>query len=119
MVVLLAMVLAGSVWLTTLLAARGVLGVNAMVGIRTPATRGSDAAWRVGHRAALPLVAGCALVVLVGGALVLALDGGSSARSDGAGLALIGLVAVVTVVAGVVAHRAARASQPEGMQPGR
>lgn len=119
MVVVLATVLAGAVWLTTLLGARGVLGVNRVVGIRTPATRRSDVAWRAGHRAALPVVTGSALVALVGGALTLATTGGSPARGDEAGLALIGLVAVLTAVAGVVAHRAARASQTGGTQPRR
>lgn len=41
---------------TTYGCATGRIGVNPLVGIRIGYVRASDHAWRVGHRAALPLV---------------------------------------------------------------
>ena len=63
-------VLGAAVSLTTRRAADGRLGRNALVGIRTRATMGSDAAWRDGHAAAVPLADLAGLAFLLGGVLV-------------------------------------------------
>ncbi|MEL7975409.1 SdpI family protein [Isoptericola sp. F-RaC21] len=107
-VLVVAVAVAVGVWLITRAAARGQLGANGAVGIRTPATQRSEAAWEAGHRAALPLLRWAAIVIAlagIGALLVLGPDG--AGRLEIAGLVLLVAVLVVVVVAGVVAHRAA------------
>lgn len=90
-------------------AADGRLGLNDLAGIRTRATKSSDAAWRVGHAAALPVLApavpvAAVVVVLAVAAQVLA--GGMW----GFGIAAAGFVAEMVIVlrSAWVADRAAR-----------
>jgi hypothetical protein len=67
---------------TTRAAARGELARNGMMGIRTRATRSSDAAWEAGHQAASRPMYWCAvacavsLVVVLGVAVAGGSDGG-------------------------------------------
>jgi len=83
-------------WLTWL-GATDRMTRNGLVGIRTPATQRSDAAWITGHRAALK-------VVLPGAALVTVLAVvGSVVRPDGATDVVFFVVAGVLLTEGVAA----------------
>jgi len=106
-VLVVAMVLAVGVWLITLTAARGRLGANGAIGIRTPATQRSEEAWAAGHRAALPLVGWGGLAVVVVGLVVLVGGLVDADAAETAGLVLLVTEGALVVVAGVVAHRAA------------
>lgn len=100
-------------WAVSRAGASGALGPNGAVGIRTRATRRSEAAWRAGHaaavRPALMTSVGPA-AVSVPGALLLATGPGSAAEVVGTTLVLVGAVACVggLVLTGVLADRAAR-----------
>lgn len=85
------------------LAARGIVGPNAAVGIRIPSVTASMAAWQAGHRAARWWMH-VAAVAFVATAVWVALTPEALSVAVGVG-AIAGLVAVT--VAGVVAHRAA------------
>ncbi len=108
-VLVVAMAVAVGVWLITRAAARGYLGANGAIGIRTTATQRSEEAWVAGHRAALPLVRAAGLVVALAGltALVVLDAGRDASRYETTGLVLLVSEMVVVVVAAVVAHRAA------------
>ncbi|ACV06072.1 hypothetical protein Ksed_10270 [Kytococcus sedentarius DSM 20547] len=97
-------------------AAEGKVMRNSAVGLRTRATMASDHAWEVGHRAALPVTRGAAWAVplLAVAALALALVRGLDGFTEAAVLATGGLVGVLTVLAGVMAHRAARQANLAG-----
>ncbi|CAM3888386.1 SdpI family protein [Isoptericola cucumis] len=102
-----AMVLAVGVWLMTVAAARGRIGANGAIGIRTPATQRSQEAWVAAHRAALPLVTWGGLAVVVA-ALVVVLGGFLEPTAlEMVGITLVLAEGVLAVIAGVVAHRAA------------
>ncbi|WP_152608340.1 SdpI family protein [Kocuria rhizophila] len=58
-------VVLGILFMVTRLGASGDMGRNGAVGIRTKATQRSDAAWRTGHAAALPVARTACLLVLV------------------------------------------------------
>jgi uncharacterized membrane protein len=90
-------------------AAKGRLGRNHFVGIRTPSTMSSDRAWIAGHRAALRLTP---LHLVTGVSLLI---GVFSARTV-AGLNLVGVGGAIVFVAvavftGIVAARAAKAAE--------
>ncbi|MFI2103588.1 SdpI family protein [Isoptericola sp. NPDC019693] len=102
-----AMAVAVMVWLITRAAARGHLTANGAIGIRTPATQRSEEAWVVGHRAALPVVAWGGAVVVVASVVVLVGAFLTAQHTEVAGLVLLVVDIALTVVAGVVAHRAA------------
>ena len=54
--------------LTVGLCAGGTIRANRGIGIRLPATRMSETAWRAGHRAALlPAIVGSGVVIVVAG----------------------------------------------------
>lgn len=107
--IVIAMVMAAGTFAMTLAAARGSLAPNGLVGIRTPATQRSDAAWRAGHRAALPIVGWGGLVAVVAGAVALtALP--DSAEPDAAGMVLLAFDVAMLLVAAVVAQRAAKST---------
>jgi peptidoglycan/LPS O-acetylase OafA/YrhL len=78
------------------------LSRNKFVGIRTPGTLASDAGWRAGHRAAIPVMW---LTVPVAAALSVAMT--SLGPRHNYWWATVVLVAVL-IVAAVVANRAAR-----------
>lgn len=59
--------------LVTVLPAVGTIPRNRIVGVRTRATLASDAAWRVGHRAAVIPMSLTGGVVTVGGTVLVAL----------------------------------------------
>ena len=59
----------------TSLAGRGRVAANGLVGIRTPAWRSSDAAWRAGQRAAVPILAALTVVSASAGVVVFAITG--------------------------------------------
>jgi MFS-type transporter involved in bile tolerance (Atg22 family) len=87
-----------------ILAAIGRLRRNAIAGIRIPSLYASDAAWRIGHRAAVLPTAGTALICI-------ALAGAVAAdpRFAVAGTAVETAVLVVGVLVGTaLAGRAAR-----------
>lgn len=104
-------VCAAALWRSTLAAADGSLARNGGVGIRTAATRRSDAAWQAAHRAAVPLAQRLAVACLVMAAVVLAVGilAGShvvlvfAAEMVGYLVLLLGVVPVVRA-----ANRAAR-----------
>jgi SdpI/YhfL family protein len=101
-------------------AANGDLERNAAMGIRTRATMSSDAAWRAGHRAAVPwlhaaTISGCAAaaVSIVSSALLLATADESAGPMV---VALLGWVAVLTILLVAVreADSAARSVDDRG-----
>ncbi len=87
--------------------ARGWLGRNRWIGIRTPATLRSDAAWLAAHQVARPWMVASG-VALLGAVCCL----GAMPPSPGTALVACLAVAVVgacTVMAALRGHRAARA----------
>lgn len=56
------LILAGATLLVGMAGRDGTLGRNRAIGIRTSATRASDAAWQAAHRAAAPLMQKAAAV---------------------------------------------------------
>ncbi|WP_370544721.1 SdpI family protein [Frigoribacterium sp. VKM Ac-2530] len=96
------------------LAGRGSVAANGLVGIRTPALRSSDAAWRAGHRAAVPILAALTVVSAAAGVVVFAATWGKGADvTNMAGLWVIGLVVTAIVLAAVRANAVAASSDPE------
>jgi uncharacterized membrane protein len=91
----------------TVLCAAGRIPANGLLGIRTPATKRSEAAWMAGHRAAAKLLVPAA--VIVGGLSVAVILGWSVAglSVETTGHALFGVFVVVLVISGVIAHLAA------------
>jgi uncharacterized membrane protein len=86
-------------------AASGRLVRNHFFGIRIPSTLASDAAWRAGHRAAIPIV-WLTVPAVFGGVVALA-------RTDRASLELAfwsttAMLLLIVFIAVVVAHKAAR-----------
>ncbi|NYE00217.1 hypothetical protein BJY21_001401 [Kineosphaera limosa] len=95
-------------WWVTASAARGDLGRNGAVGIRTAATTASDAAWVAGHRAALPTAKITGIVgAIIGGNLVGAGLWSPSEEPSGAVLVLFAVGYSVIIVAALVAARIA------------
>ncbi|MFT2708353.1 SdpI family protein [Clavibacter zhangzhiyongii] len=99
---------------TTQLAAWGVLRRNGWIGIRTRPLLASDAAWRAGHRAALPALRGTCLPVAIGGVIgsVAAGAGMNSVASWGA-LLLVAGIAWGTFRAGRAARAVTRRAEAE------
>jgi hypothetical protein len=96
------------------LAGRGTVAANGLVGIRTPALRSSDAAWRAGHRAAVPILAALTVVSAAAGAVVFAITWGKgSDATNMTGLWVIGLVGARIVLAAVRANAVAASTDPE------
>lgn len=85
----------------------GTLKRNWLVGLRTWETLRSDAAWSAAHEATAGLVAAAGIVMLLGGATVLALQ----PTDDGVIAAIVLGTAAVTLVlvltAGIRGHRIA------------
>ena len=106
--VLLALASVG-VWRVVVAAADGRIRGNGALGLRTPATMASEAAWEGGHRAALPLVRPLCVA-----AAVSALLGAVLGSWPPTGLIFVLLAAaflvIGTVGGGIVAHRAARSA---------
>ncbi len=96
-------------WLTWR-AASGSLARNGVAGVRTRVTMASDAAWRIGHRAALRptiitgslTVAWCVVAITV-----------PSLRSPTSVLVAAGLLLGGTLLTIPAAHRAVRRALPE------
>lgn len=94
--------------------ARGALPRNGAIGIRTKATKSSDAAWDVGHRAAVPLMRWTTwfgvLMTVVTIVAVIVLRPGEGPGWEVAA-PILGFVGVFVglMAAGVVADRAAKA----------
>ncbi len=98
----------GALWLvaavsvvTSLLAASGKLERNHVAGIRLPSTMASDAAWRAGHRAAIPITWLTVPVAVVGSAVV-------ALTNPGSVLVFAALLIAILIAATVVAGNAAR-----------
>jgi len=108
-----------AVVVTTVAAAVGRLGPNPFAGLRFGHVRDSPAAWRAGHRAAVPLVVvgGLVAIACVGAPVV---GGWSDDAAAPAILAGMGVL-LVSVLAGTWrANTAARAvSEGEGRGAGR
>ncbi len=109
-VIVIAMLVALGVAGMTFAAARGALALNPIVGIRTNATKRSDAAWKAGHSAALPFVFWGGLIVVLLGVLMLLGYARAGLEPPFAGLVLLASELVVAIVAAVFAHRAAAAT---------
>jgi hypothetical protein len=95
--------------LTARATAGGDLPVNGLLGIRTAATKRSEAAWRAGHAAALPALHVTAVAALVGAAvtLVVALLGPDA---DGVTTVVLLLAYAIVVVLLLWSTRAATAA---------
>lgn len=98
----------------------GTLPVNGLLGLRTPATKRTQAAWGAGHRAAEPGLRVLVLVTVAAAVLPLPLAVGLGHRSDRAatateialGLGYAAVIGLLLVVAGI-ADRAARVMSGE------
>ena len=114
MTVWVAVALSLLVTVIAVLAGRGTLAANGLVGIRTRALRSSEAAWRAGHRAAVPVLLGLSMASAAAGVVVFVVtrERGADATNM-AGLWVIGLVAVGIVVAAVRANSVAAGTDPE------
>lgn len=106
-------------YLAVALPAKGRIARGGLVGIRTPATKRTDAAWLAGHRAALPSMTGTVAVAVIFSLLVtfgaFPFDlSPQTALLIGLGICIGGLVASAPV-----AVRAARATTPTvALRPG-
>ncbi|HTQ21963.1 SdpI family protein [Mycobacterium sp.] len=106
-------VVVGALWLVAAVSivtahcgASGKLPRNQAVGVRTPGTMASDAAWRAGHRAAIPV-----MWLTVPGAMA----GSAALMLTGLGARALGWIPIAVLVpillaAAVVADKAARRS---------
>ena len=93
---------------STYLAASGKLRRNGMVGLRIPSTLASDAAWRAGHRAAVPIMWLTVPVAIAGSVGVAIIHPGPQPTARlFLGLA-VSVMGVIAIVATVVASKAAR-----------
>jgi hypothetical protein len=102
-----ALALAVVVFVVTVLCALGVIKENGVVGIRTPATKRSLAAWTRAHRsAARLLLPGSALIGALGAALGSGWHPGGLSASA-AGIALLFAFAAIIFASAFVANRAA------------
>lgn len=89
---------------------------NGLFGIRTAQTKASDEAWRVGHRAALPLLRVAVVVAVIAAFVLLGLSVWLSHVAPGLAKSvdatvvqvLFGVVVVVVLAAAVKANAAAR-----------
>ena len=109
MIIWLAVALALLVTVVTVLAGRGTIPANGLIGIRTPATQRTDETWTEGHKAATPtLVTLSAVVLVVATVASVATRQSTAATADVVGLGLFGVDLVGIVVAGVRAHSVAR-----------
>ncbi len=105
-IVIVAMLLALLVVVLTILASRGILTVNGLIGIRTPTTKMSERAWEAGHKAAMPTVIVTAAVTVAGGGLVLV--GAVPGTTEFVGTALVAILVIGLIGAAIVAERGAR-----------
>jgi hypothetical protein len=96
-------------WLTWR-AATGSLPRNSLAGVRTSTTMSSDAAWRIGHRAALrpTIVAGAAVVVWCSVSIAVA-----PLRHPASVLVAAGVLLGGALLSVPAANRAARRASPE------
>lgn len=100
--------------------AAGTLPVNGLLGLRTPATRRTPAAWDAGHRAAEPGLRLVVVVTVAAAVLPLPFTVGLGYHSDRAatateitlGLGYVAVIGLLLVVAGI-ADRAARLTSGE------
>ena len=114
MTVWVAVALSLLVTVIAVLAGRGSLAANGLVGIRTRALKSSEAAWRAGHRAAVPVLIGLSAASAAAGVVVLVVTRGRGADATNmAGLWVIGLVAAGIVVAALRANSVAAGTDPE------
>ncbi len=100
---------------------RGMLPRNGRLGIRTPNTLASDAAWDAAHRAAGPWIIGAAFGAIVPGAVVLLRPSSqtfSLTTMIGLGL-MVALVAVASLAANAAASDPPGANPPGCDSPGR
>jgi uncharacterized membrane protein len=91
---------------TTYCAAAGKLRRNQIAGIRIPTTMASDAAWRAGHRAAMPFMWLTVPVAVVGTAVIATMKLGPLVALVVGALPIV-LIAIL-IAAAVVAGKAAR-----------
>jgi hypothetical protein len=92
----------------TVLAGRGSIPANGLVGIRTPAVTRNDHTWAAGHRAAVPILTAVSAVVAVAGIAALVAARDSDHVAEVAGLVLFGVDTCGIVVAAVRADAVAR-----------
>lgn len=94
--------------------AKGALPRNGAIGIRTKATKSSDAAWDAGHRAAVPMMRwttwfGVLMTMVTAAAVIVLRPGEEPGWEVTAPILGFAGVSVGLMAAGVVANRAAKA----------
>ncbi len=99
----------------------GTLAINGLLGLRTPATKRSQAAWDAGHRAAEPGLRVLVRVTVAAAVLPLPVAAGLGYRTDRAATATeialgLGYAAVIGLLL-VVAATADRAARSTSSQP--
>lgn len=111
MTIWVAIALAVLVTVITVLAGRGTIPNNGLVGIRTPSVQRTNQTWAEAHRAATPLLLGLSIVVVVVGAVALVTTSGrTDDTANFIGLGLLGLDVIAIVAAAVRANSVARRS---------
>lgn len=89
-----------------IVAQRGILPANGLVGIRTPAVMAGSGAWIAGHRAGLHVMLPAAIGELIAAALVLAHV--PPADPEIVGALMLAVLVVAIVLAAIVADVRAR-----------
>jgi len=93
----------------TILAGRGTIPANGLIGIRTPAVQRTSTTWTVGHRAATPtLVTLSAVALVVGTVAFFATRQSTGDTADFVGLGLFAVDLIGIIAAALRANSAAR-----------
>lgn len=105
-------------YLSVLLPASGRIARGGLVGLRTPSTKRSDAAWLAAHQAALPLTTGVAAITSFLGILIALEVMPLDLSPEVAALVALAIAVSGLLMATVIADRAARATTKMALEPG-